>query len=334
MYGNKRCLIARGYCRPNTRPMKTKWTTENIPSQAGRRAVITGANSGIGFEAALALAHKGAELILPARTQGKADDAAARILEHVPDARLHSEILDLAVLDSVHAFAGRVKKRFPGESLDLLINNAGVMALPTREVTGDGFERQFATNYLGPFALTMLLLPSIKPVAGSRVVTVSSAASNQGKIEFDNLQSERVYKPMFQAYAQSKLADLIFSRELQRRLKAVGSPILSTAAHPGYAVTNLQADHLPSGLKILITMMKPFLSQDAAHGALPTLYAAIAPQAVAGGYYGPDGIAELKGYPTSVPVPKSALDETVAKRLWEESERLTHVRFGALSNVV
>jgi NAD(P)-dependent dehydrogenase (short-subunit alcohol dehydrogenase family) len=162
---------------------------------------------------------------------------------------------------------------------------------------------------------------------------VSSSASNQGKIEFDNLQSERVYKPMFQAYAQSKLADLIFSQELQRRLKAAGSPILSTAAHPGYAVTNLQADHLPLGLKMLITTMKPFLSQDAAHGALPTLYAAVAPEAVAGGYYGPDGIAELKGYPTSVPVPKSALDEAVAKRLWVESERLTHVKFGSLSTV-
>jgi NAD(P)-dependent dehydrogenase (short-subunit alcohol dehydrogenase family) len=235
------------------------------------------------------------------------------------------------VQDSVHAFAGRVQRRFPGQSLDLLINNAGVMALPTREVTGDGFERQFATNYLGPFALTMLLLSSIKPVAGSRVVTVSSSASNQGKIDFDNLQSERVYKPMFQAYAQSKLADLIFSLQLQRRLRDVGSPILSTAAHPGYAVTNLQADHLSSGLMLLITMMKPLLSQDAAHGALPTLYAAVAPEAVAGGYYGPDGIAELKGHPTSVPVPKSALDETVAKRLWVESERLTHVTFGSLS---
>jgi NAD(P)-dependent dehydrogenase (short-subunit alcohol dehydrogenase family) len=270
---------------------------------------------------------------LPARTEDKAHDATARILEQVPSARLHSEILDLAVLDSVYAFADRVKRRFPGPSLDLLINNAGVMALPMREVTVDGFERQFATNYLGPFALTMLLLPSIKAIVGSRVVTVSSSASNHGKIEFDNLQSERVYKPMFQAYAQSKLADLIFSLELQRRLMAVGSPILSTAAHPGYAVTNLQADHLPLGLKILIATMKPFLSQDAAHGALPTLYAAVAPEAVAGGYYGPDGIAELKGYPTSVPVPKSALDETVAKRLWEESERLTHVTFGSFSNV-
>src|SRR5271170_4220277 len=333
MYGNKRCLIARGYYRPNTRPMKTKWTTENIPSQAGRRAVITGANSGIGFEAALALAHKGAELILPARTQGKADDAISRILEQVPNARLHSEILDLAVLDSVHAFAGRVKERFPGQSLDLLINNAGVMALPTREITEDGFERQFATNYLGPFALTGLLLPSIRQRVGSRVVTVSSSASKQGKIEFDNLQSERVYKPMMQAYAQSKMADLIFSLELQRRLTAVGSPILSTAAHPGYAVTNLQADHLRPGLKMLITMMKPFLSQDAAHGALPTLYAAVAAEAVAGGYYGPDGIAELKGYPKAVPIPKAALDGTVAKRLWAESERLTRVKFGALSDV-
>jgi NAD(P)-dependent dehydrogenase (short-subunit alcohol dehydrogenase family) len=313
--------------------MKTKWTTANIPSQAGRRAVITGANSGIGFEAALALARMGAELILPARTQAKADEAVARIRQHVPNAQLHPEILDLAVQASVHAFADRVMQRFPGQSLDLLINNAGVMALPTREVTTDGFERQFATNYLGPFALTMLLLPSIRQLAGSRIVTVSSSASNQGKIEFDNLQSERVYKPMFQAYAQSKLADLIFAQELQRRLKGIGSPILSTAAHPGYAVTNLQADHVPSGLKILIATMKPFLSQDAAHGALPTLYAAVAADAVAGGYYGPDGIAELKGYPTAVPVPKSAMDETIAERLWVESERLTRVKFGVLSDV-
>src|SRR5271168_4472744 len=314
--------------------MKTNWTAANISSQVGRTALITGSNSGIGFETALALARQGAELILPARTRAKADDAAVRILQQVPNTQVHTELLDLGVLASVRAFASRVIQRFPGQSLDLLINNAGVMALPNHEVTADGFERQFATNYLGPFALTGLLLPSIKQRVGSRIVTVSSSASKQGKIDFDNLQSERVYKPMMQAYAQSKLADLVFSLELQRRLKAVGSPILSTAAHPGYAVTNLQADHLRPGLKILITMMKPFLSQDAERGALPTLYAAVAPEAVAGGYYGPDGIAELKGYPTSVPVPKSALDETVAKRLWEESERLTHVRFGALSNVV
>jgi NAD(P)-dependent dehydrogenase (short-subunit alcohol dehydrogenase family) len=312
--------------------MKIHWTAANIPSQVGRRAVITGSNSGIGFEAALALARMGAELILPARTQAKADDAARRILQQVPDAKLHAEVLDLAVQASVHAFAGRVMERFPGPSLDLLINNAGVMALPAREITEDGFERQFATNYLGPFALTALLLPSIKQMAGSRVVTVSSSASNQGRIAFDNLQSESVYKPMFQAYAQSKLADLIFSQELQRRLKAVGSPILSTAAHPGFAVTNLQADHLALGMKILTTMMKPFLSQDAAHGALPTLYAAVAAEAVAGGYYGPDGFAELKGYPAAARIPKHALDETLSKRLWLESERLTHVTFAALSD--
>jgi NAD(P)-dependent dehydrogenase (short-subunit alcohol dehydrogenase family) len=308
--------------------MKTQWTTADIPSQVGRTALITGANSGIGFEAALALARKGAELILPARTQAKADAAVARIRAQVPSARLHPEILDLAVQASVHAFANRVMARFPGQSLDLLINNAGVMALPMREVTEDGFERQFATNYLGPFALTGLLLPSIKQNAGARVVTVSSSVSKQGRIEFDNLHSERVYKPMSQAYAQSKLADLIFSQELQRRLNAADSPIVSTAAHPGYAITNLQADHLGLGLKILITMMKPFLSQDAAHGALPTLFAAVAPEAVAGGYYGPDGIAELKGYPTTVPVPKAALDGAIAKRLWAESERLTRVKYG------
>src|ERR1700721_1438353 len=254
MYKKKKCLLAKGYYWFNTRPMKKNWTTANIPSQAGRRAVITGCNSGIVFEPAL-------------------------------------------------------------------------------ELAGNGVELQFATNYLGPFALTGLLLGSLKQIAGSRVVTVSSSASNQGKIEFDNLQSERVYKPMFQAYAQSKLADLIFAQELQRRLKSVGSPVLSTAAPPGYAVTNLQADHLRLGLKILIAVVKPFLSQDAAHGALPTLYAAVAEDAVAGGYYGPDGIAELKGYPTAARVPQSALDETAAERLWVESERLTGVTFGVLTGV-
>jgi len=314
--------------------MKTKWTSANITSQAGRRVLITGANSGIGFEAALELARKGAELILPARTQAKAEDAGSRILQQVPQARFHPEILDLAEQASIHAFVNHVIERFPGQSLDLLINNAGVMALPKREITADGFERQFATNYLGPFALTGLLLPSIKAKIGSRVVTLSSGASHQGKIEFDNLQSERVYKPMFQAYAQSKLADLIFSQELQRRLTAVGSPIISMAAHPGYAVTNLQADHVGAGLTLLMAVMKPFLSQDAAHGALPTLFAAVAAETVPGGYYGPDGVGELKGHPTAVRLAKGAMDQAVAKRLWIESERLTNVKFGALSDVV
>ena len=200
--------------------MKTKWNAANIPSQTGRRVVITGANSGIGFQAALELARRGAEIILPARTRAKAEDAVARILKQIPNAKLYPEIIDLAAQSSVREFASRVIERFSGQWLDILINNAGVMALPTREVTVDGFERQFATNYLGPFALTALLLPSIRPIPGSRVVTLSSGISKQGKIDFENLQGERQYKPMLQAYAQSKLADLIFTEELQRRLTA------------------------------------------------------------------------------------------------------------------
>jgi len=310
--------------------MKRNWTTEAIPSQTGRRVLITGANSGIGFEAALELARKGAEVIVPARTPAKADDAASRIMQQVPTAKVHTEILDLAALASVRSFAQRVTEKFPGQSLDLLINNAGVMALPKRDVTEDGFERQFATNYLGPFALTGLLLPSIKVKQGSRVVTLSSGVSHQGAIRFDNLQSEQVYKPMFQAYAQSKLADLIFSQELQRRLTAVGSPILSTSAHPGYAVTNLQTGDLGIGISLMMKVMKPFFSQDAAHGALPTLFAATAPEAVAGGFYGPDGMGELKGFPKAVALAKGALDLVTAKRLWQESERLTGVSYSDL----
>ena len=279
------------------------------------------------------LARQGAEVILPARTQAKAQDAITRIVRQVPQAKLYPEILDLASLSSVRSFAKRVMEKFPGQSLDLLINNAGVMALPTREETEDGFERQFATNYLGPFALTGLLLPSVKAKPGSRVVTVSSGVSKQGKIDFDNLQSERTYKPMFGAYAQSKLADLIFTQELQRRLTSAGSPILSTAAHPGYAVTNLQADHIGFGLALMTNVLKPFFSQDAAHGALPTLYAAVAPDAVAGGYYGPDGIGEMKGFPTAVPLAQGALDLVLAARLWKESERLTGVSFEVDSHV-
>ena len=311
--------------------MKKIWTSGDIPSQADRTVLITGANSGIGFATALELARKGAQIILPARTQTKAEDAASRILAQIPNAKLHPELLDLASLSSIRSFAERTIERFPGESLDLLINNAGVMALPKREETEDGFERQFATNYLGPFALTALLLPSVKAKPGSRVVTVSSSMSHRGKIEFDNLQSERVYKPMSGAYAQSKLADLIFAQELQRRLTLAGSPILSTAAHPGYAVTNLQADHVGTGLTLLMNVMKPFFSQDAAHGALPTLFAAAAPEAVPGGYYGPDGIGELKGFPKAVRPAQRALDPAVAKRLWAESERLTGLRYDALS---
>jgi NAD(P)-dependent dehydrogenase (short-subunit alcohol dehydrogenase family) len=313
--------------------MKTPWTTNDFPSQQGRRIVITGANSGIGFHTALELARAGAEIVLPARTREKADGAIARIRAKVPEAKLVAEILDLADQSSVRGFAARYIERFPGHSLDLLINNAGVMALPAREITVDGWERQFATNYLGPFALTALLFNSIKPKTGSRVVTVSSSVTKWGKLDFDNLQSEKLYKPMSQAYGQAKLADSIFALELQRRLTAVHSPIISTASHPGYAITNLQAT-IQGGLMGVVTkLLAPIASQDAAHGALPTLFAAVAREAVPGGYYGPDRFFELKGNPVAVPIAKAAQDAAVARRLWAESERLTGVSFRMLAEV-
>lgn len=302
------------------------WTAKDIPSQSGRRVVITGANSGIGFEAALALARRGAEIILPARTEAKAAEAIRRIQAAAPDARLIPAVLDLASLASVRAFARFYGERFPGPSLDLLINNAGVMALPKRELTVDGFERQFATNYLGPFALTALLFPHLKPEAGTQIVTVSSEVAHYGKIDFGNLQSERRYAPMLGAYSQTKLADLIFALELQRRLSAAGSPILSAGAHPGFAATNLQAN-LTGAFKILGPLFTPLVAQDAAHGALPTLFAATSPDVRPGGYYGPDGWFERKGYPAPAKIPAAARNAAVAGRLWAETERLTGVAF-------
>jgi NAD(P)-dependent dehydrogenase (short-subunit alcohol dehydrogenase family) len=309
----------------------TEFTANEIPLQHGRRILITGANSGIGYEAALELARHGAEVILPARSLDKANDAIARILRDVPGAKLTPAVLDLASLASVRAFAATISTNFPGQSLDLLINNAGVMAVPRRELTVDGYERQFATNYLGPFLATALLYPLLKQCPGTRIVTVSSGVANQAKIEFDNLQSERVYKPMFGAYSQSKLADLIFQLELQRRLAAAGTPILSIGAHPGYAITNLQtsgsAGVVPLSFRLMQMILKPLASQDAAHGALPTLFAATSPAATAGGYYGPSGFQELKGYPVAAKIAPAAKDLDLAQRLWAESERLTGTTF-------
>jgi NAD(P)-dependent dehydrogenase (short-subunit alcohol dehydrogenase family) len=308
-----------------------KFTPNNIPSQQGRRILITGANSGIGYEAALELARHEAEVFLPARSLVKAKDAIARIRREVPGAILTPAVLDLASLASVRAFAAFVGATFPGQSLDLLINNAGVMAVPTREVTVDGYERQFATNYLGPFLLTALIYPHLKPRPGTRIVTVSSGVTNQGKIDFENLQSERLYKPMFGAYSQSKLADLILQLELQRRLSAAGSPILSTGAHPGYALTNLQtsgpAGVVPLSFRLVEIILKPLASQDAAHGALPTLFAATSPAVTPGGYYGPNGLQELKGHPVPARIAPAAKDLGLAKRLWAETERLTGMTF-------
>jgi NAD(P)-dependent dehydrogenase (short-subunit alcohol dehydrogenase family) len=313
-----------------TKP-SSKFSASDIPNQDGRRVLITGGNSGIGYEAALELARNGAEVILPARSLQKADDAITRIRHSVPSAKLAPGLLDLASLASVHAFAAFIAENFPGQSLDLLINNAGVMAVPQRELTVDGYERQFATNYLGPFLLTALIYPHLKKQPGTRIVTVASGVANQGKIEFDNLQSECIYKPMFGAYSQSKLADLIFQLELQRRLTASGSPILSVRAHPGYAITNLQtsgpAGVVPISFRIVEMILKPLASQDAAHGALPTLFAATCPDVIPGGYYGPSGFQELKGHPAPAKIAPAAKDLSLARRLWTETERLTGASF-------
>jgi NAD(P)-dependent dehydrogenase (short-subunit alcohol dehydrogenase family) len=312
--------------------MKINWTVQDIPSQQGRRVLITGANSGIGFHTALELARRGAEVILPARTMEKATAAATAIRQAVPSAQIVPEILDLADLASVRGFAERILRLYPPPSLDLLINNAGVMAVPERQLTPDGYERQFATNYLGPFALTALLFRAVKPVPGSRIVVVSSTASKMGKIDFENLQSERRYSPMWGAYAQSKLADSIFAIELQRRLTAAHSPVIVTAAHPGYAITNLQTSGpgqtaFLHPLRIATTLLKPFLSQDAHHGALPTLFAATDPNVTPGGYYGPNGFQELKGLPATAKIAPTALDPAIAARLWMVSEQLTKIEF-------
>ena len=310
---------------------RQRFSASDIPPQGGRRVLITGANSGIGSEAALELARNGAEVILPARSPQKANDAITRIRHSVPGAKLIPGLLDLASLASVRAFAAFTAGNFPGPSLDLLINNAGVMAIPQRELTVDGYERQFATNYLGPFLLTALIYPHLKKQPGTRIVTVASGVTNQGKIEFDNLQSERIYKPMFGAYSQSKLADLIFLLELQRRLTASGSPILSVGAHPGYALTGLQtsgpAGVVPLSFRILEMILKPLASQDAAHGALPTLFAATSPAVLPAGYYGPSGFYELKGHPVPAKIAPAAKDLNLAKRLWTETERLTGAAF-------
>ena len=316
--------------KPERTEKLERWITEYIPSQQGRRVLITGANSGIGFETARELARKGAEIILPARTLSKANEAAQRIREEMPSAKIVPCVMDLASQASVRKFASWVASEYPGPSIDLLINNAGVMAVPKRELTIDGFERQFATNFLGPFALTALLYPHIRQQGGSRIVIVSSSVIKMAKIDFANLQGEKRYSPMSQAYAQAKLADSLFALELHRRLTRAGSPVIAASAHPGYAITNLQTSGPGTGfsaLSIAIAVLKPLLSQDAAHGALPTLFAAAAPEAVAGGYYGPDGLLEAKGYPKAVSIAAAAKKQSDAERLWSEAERLTGTAF-------
>ncbi|NJC34579.1 NAD(P)-dependent dehydrogenase (short-subunit alcohol dehydrogenase family) [Sphingomonas jejuensis] len=302
----------------------SRWTVSDIPPQQGRTAVVTGAG-GLGFEDALALARAGADVIVASRDPMKGSDAVGRIHATVPGASVRFERLDLADLRSVHMFADRLAERH--DRLDLLINNAGVMVPPARSVTADGFELQMGTNYLGHFALTGRLLPLLKRAPAARVVSLSSIAAPQGAIDFDDLNAEKGYRPM-PVYAQSKLACLMFAFELQRRSAANGWGVTSIAAHPGVARTDLLHNGPGrSSLHGLVRSFLPFLFQPVAQGALPTLFAATATDAVPGGYYGPDRLAETRGHPTAAKVPPQARDEAVAERLWRVSEAMTGVIF-------
>jgi NAD(P)-dependent dehydrogenase (short-subunit alcohol dehydrogenase family) len=298
-----------------------------VPDQSGKFAVVTGANSGTGKEAAKRLAGAGAHVVLAVRTVAKGEQARADILAEHPDAQLDVRRVDLADLASVREFAdGMIADDRP---IDLLLNNAGVMTPPSRLATADGFELQLGSNYLGPFALTMRLLPLVLAADAPRVATMSSGAANFGRIQFDDLQWERRYRPTL-AYAQSKLADLMLTQHLATIAEQRNWNLLSTAAHPGYTRTNLQTAgaSLGEGRSLMNTMMSalPFLpSQEAVQGAEPLLYAATSPDAVAGGYYGPSGRFGLVGPTATARPPRKALDKAANTRLWAEAERLTGV---------
>lgn len=302
----------------------TSWTASDIPSQRGRTAVVTG-TGGLGFHDALALARAGANVIVAGRNPSKGAAAVNQIRQSVPTANVAFGTLDLASLESIEAFSESL--RSSRGSLDLLINNAAVMTPPKRQVTSDGFELQFGTNYLGHFALTAKLLPLLRKGNEPRVVSLSSVAARSGTINFDDLQAQRSYRPM-RVYGQSKLACLMFALELQRRSDAAGWGIQSIAAHPGISRTDL----LPNGAGAwsapgMVRRYMWFLFQPASQGALPTLFAATSPQAQGGAYYGPDKLGETRGYPTVAKVPPQALDTSVAARLWSESEALTEAVF-------
>lgn len=302
----------------------TRWTTQNMPSQAGRRAVVTG-TGGIGFEVALALAIAGAEVILAGRNPASGMEAAARLQKSAPKTRVTFEVLDLASLASVAAFGGRMNEAF--DRLDLLVNNAGVMTPPARRTTEDGFELQFGTNHLGHFALTAHLLPLLRRGEGARVISLSSIAARGGAIDFDDLNAERSYRPIA-VYSQSKLACLMFAFELQRRSVAHDWGVSSIAAHPGVARTDLLLNSAGrwDASRVVRTYL-PFLFQPVAQGALPVLYAATSTDAAPGGYYGPDRLSETRGHPAPARVPPQALDAEMSARLWVVSEQLTGVRF-------
>jgi NAD(P)-dependent dehydrogenase (short-subunit alcohol dehydrogenase family) len=313
--------------------MSEKWKAADIPSLAGKRVIITGANSGIGYHAALKLARKGAQVVLACRDRRRGEDAIALLHADSPGAHTELAILDLASLSSVRDFAK--KELTLHRPLHILINNAGVMAPPKRLQTADGFELQFGTNVLGHFALTALLMPALEQAAASperpRIVTLASIAHKRGQLNFDDLQSAKTYSPM-KAYQQSKLADLIFAFELDRRLRAANSGVMSVAAHPGVANTNLfqVGDHSPfeKTLRNLFGHAIGIVLNSDSEGALPTLYAATSPDAEDGGYYGPQGFQEMRGDDVDrAIVAPQARDTSAATRLWQTCEDLTGIKF-------
>jgi NAD(P)-dependent dehydrogenase (short-subunit alcohol dehydrogenase family) len=301
-----------------------KWTFDNIPDQSGRIALITGANSGLGFQTSLMLAKKGAEVVLACRNLTKAKDALDLIRKNYPPAKVSITKLDLSDLNSVADCAESFKKKY--DRLDLLINNAGVM-VPPLSYTKQGYELQFGTNHLGHFALTGRLLPLMSRRDGSRVVSLSSLGAKIGRIDFNDLQYENKHYSAWLAYGQSKLANLMFSLELARRLKSYDLKTIAVAAHPGGSATNLQR----TSSFFMKRILTPLISHKPAQAALPTLRAACDPQAANGSFWGPSGFFELTGLPEEANVPKQARDLAISTRLWEESEKLTSIKFDFIS---
>ena len=296
----------------------SKWKFENIPEQTGKVAIVTGSNSGTGFEAAKALARKGATVIMACRNLEKTKKARSEILSEYPEATLDIMILDLSELSSVKKFAEEFDKKY--QKLDLLINNAGVMMLPKKETTVDGFEKQLGTNHFGHFALTGLLLDKLLATENSRVVNMSSGAHAFGKMDFEDLNWEKSYNKAW-AYGRSKLANLLFTYELNRKLEATGKTVISTAAHPGWTATNLQRH--TGGLKFL----NNFVAMKPPKGTLSILRAATDPEAKGGDYYGPTKLMGMRGYPEIVKSNKRSHNLEDAKKLWEISEELTGIKF-------
>lgn len=301
---------------------QTRWTEADVPEQQGRVAIVTGANTGLGYDTARVLAQKGATVVLAVRDPAKGAAAVKRIRATVPGADLHVQALDLGSLASVRAAAAALRAGFT--RIDLLINNAGVM-IPPKSLTPEGFELQFGTNHLGHFALTGLLLDRLLDVPGARVVIVGSLAHRGGRIRFDDLQWARSYSRAG-AYAQSKLATLMFGYELQRRLAAAGRSTIAVLAHPGYTNSELMRNFWKP-MQPLVRLCSPWIGAAPAQGALSQLRAATDPQAQGGQYWGPDGFLELKGYPRLVKSSARSQDIDAQQRLWAVSEQLTDVRF-------